>query len=377
MDKYNLFFHDCIMVDNAIWFSAKYYNGLYRYDLVEGRTEWIGDFSNETMLQKVLYYKVCKYQNYLIFIPCNAKKIVLFDIKKRVFKYVDLAGVEKNYSSISWKYMEGTVYQDSLYLIGCTLPVIVKVDLKSFSIEIVFQVNRKQEYVDGNYFGIQTATNNNLMYIPCCFENSILVLDMNTDKISWIKVGEIKNCYSRVLNDGWKFYLLEENTNCIIFFDKEKNLFENMDIKFKKKYTDALMCFNENYIWIISINSGEAYQINKMDYRKCNHIDFEEDFFVEYVAPYREGICFVDGNTGKWYYVNEEGQISRLAIRIKEPREKEDIWRRIGEFHGLIEENKFFPMQDYICYGINKNRAKTRERIRTELGREIWDIKDL
>jgi thiol-disulfide isomerase/thioredoxin len=76
----NTWFDDCIKIENHIWFASAEYNGLFKLDLDNRKVECIGYFEDEDIVT-TLFNDVKNYNNKLIFIPCFAKHIHIYDIE--------------------------------------------------------------------------------------------------------------------------------------------------------------------------------------------------------------------------------------------------------------------------------------------------------
>lgn len=372
MDGHNLLFYSCIKIKNDIWFSAIAYNGLYRYDMEKKCTERVARFPNEENLLDTLYSKICLYHNLLVFIPCNANKIAIFNIDKREFQQFDIpyACAVKEYNAIFPNFLEGVIFNDSLYIIGWAKPVIIKMNLKSYEFEMVYEIPGAKG-VSNEYFGVQVTVEKNLLYIPCCYQNSVLIYDMECDEVSWVKIGKSVNRYFRVVNDGQNFYFTARNSEHIVFWNKNRNACEEICISFQKSYGDAMICLTKKFVWTLS--SGEIYQISKSSNKICRYINMGNHFWIDYVAPYQEGICFVNSISGDWYYVDDKGVVENLEIKIKEPHIGE-VLEEFVKRNVCVHENLYLSMRDFM-YAIlhDKNSMLSQNEISVFPGNKIWN----
>lgn len=376
MSKNILFFESCVKIENDIWFSSVNYNGLYRYNLIEKKVERIADFPNENMWLECLHYKVCLYNHFLIFVPHLANNISIFDTVQRSFKQIAIPYLGKEFD-VDGKFLEGVVYKDNLYVIGCHYPGILKVDLKTYKIEIVYCDSEKPRDFDGIYFGNNTAVCKNLLYIPVVYKNAILIYDMDCDKASQLKIGKPDNQYIRIINDDSRFYLVTKNSNHIVIWDKDKNNCKEIETNFRTIYNDVLTCSSEKYIWVISVVSDEIYKIDKRDDTlyyfdlKCSS---SLHFIIDYAAPYKEGICLYDSNSTHWYYVDENGILTNLEISIEEPRNKEEIWKGFNKMYLNMIESERLPLEYLMFRVCEENSLVTIETASRSTGKVIWNV---
>lgn len=373
LKKIGLCFRGCIRTKNVIWFPAMNYNGLYQYNLENGVTKRIDDFPNEELWQEDLYHNVCLYQHSLVFIPHFAKRLAIYDIDQEIFRQVEMPNYCLEQSDVA-NFLEGVVYQDKVYVVGYRFPGIIKVDLSTNETKIVYEVTENAGY-DGKYsvyFGNKAAIDGNLLYIPCLYRNSVLIFDMDCDKAIQVEIGEGFSRYTRIVRDDSKFYLMTKDTNHLVFWDKNNSDWYEIELNFRKSYIDAFICFNEEYIWAISPVSGEIYRIEKAN-NKAHYIDLNRALCIEYVGLYRDGICFIDYDTGNWHYLDSQDVIIDLQVKITEPRETEEIW--IGLKHAYLEivENGRTPIQ-YLIFRImgEGDTALRQSKRKQSVGKKIW-----
>lgn len=372
MDKYNLVFESCVKLGSDIWFSSCDYNGLYRYNLCDKNVERILNFPNEKQKQECLYYEMCKYRNKLIFIPCWANHISIFDLESSNLEQIEIPRCYKQ-NKVYHDFMEAAVYYDSLYLIGCTYPGIIKVNLETHEIIKVYELKEKNaKRSEGIYFGSKIVQTENYLYIPCCYKNAILLYDMKTDKVSYFEIGEKLNQYTQIVKDNQKFYLITRNTNEVFLWDEEVKESIKLNVNFKKKYRDALLRISEKFVWAISIISCEIFQINKLDHEVCC-IELQQNMNVEFAAACETGLFLLDGFTGKWYFVSNKGTLSDLKIKMKEPRTKKEVWEsfekeRINEY-----ENRIYSIQYFLFQVLDKNGGINKNRDKLIDGNKIWN----
>lgn len=372
MDKYGLVFENCIKIQNNIWFSSGDYNGLYRYNLCNKSIERVMEFPNEKKSQGYLYYKVCKYQNKLIFIPCFANAISIYDIEDKKLEQIEIPYLGQPHK-VHQDFMEGTVYQDSLYIIGYAYPGIIKVNLETYEIKKIYEIQEGTVNPESVFFGSKIDVEDNLLYIPCCYKNAVLVYDMNLDKVSYINnIGNESNRYTQIVKDNQKLYLITKNSNLVFVWDEKKQIFTELDVKFKKMYRDALLRISEEYVWAISIIAGEIYQINKSNYN-VRSIEFQQKLGIEYVATSREGIFLLDGYTANWYFVDNNGKIIDLKIKIEEPRSKEELWTELDESTMKLED-KIWTLHFLVFRVLRKKNIFKKEDVMDKTkGKRIWN----
>ena len=128
-----------------------------------------------------------------------------------------------------------------MYLLGSNYPAIIKID----------QLTKETEYIDkpfiekglnqkDAYFRVQNVLKENSLYIPCCLDNTVLRLDLNTEDYEWLSVGENANRYSGIEYDGKIFYLSPRMNSHIVIWDGAKSINE---IDLPSEYAGNMLSF--------------------------------------------------------------------------------------------------------------------------------------
>ena len=371
MNRYNLSFGSCIQIEDDIWFSAVNYNGLYKYNLKNKMVTRIGSFPNESMCQKWMHLQVCLYCHFLIFIPHYAKAISIYDIEKHTFRQIEIPLLREE-AGADMRFHSGVVYQDTLYVIGFKYPGVIKVNLKTYKYQNVYCVPEKLKECDRIYFGTQVAIDENILYIPCCYQNAVLAVNMDYDEVSEIKIGEDSNQYVRIIKDNQYFYLVTKDNNHIVCWNAKENICKEINLGFKKECFDAFIFFNERYIWLLSTVAGEIYQICKSN-SQANYFEFAQDVNIEYAVSYQDGVCFLDNYTYGWHYLEEKGVITDLDFYLEEPRSIEEVWE-VLDLPLVNKEHKDIPIQ-YLLFQASKreNTYRKEKKTKKSVGDMVWD----
>ncbi len=370
-----LFFYNCIKIDNDIWFSAMDYNGLYRYNLERETTIWEATFPGENMLGRNLYYQVRRYHHFLVFVPSNAATVSIYDTEEHSFRQVKIPSLKKKSVSISDfavpDFAEGVIYQDILYIIGYAYPAIIKINLKTEEIKLIQILHEKKDR--GNlFFGVQIVMDNNLLYIPCYYRNSVYIFDMNCDKGVFWTVGKESNHYYRIVQNGKSLYMLTNNCKYIVCWDRSDDSSYEIELDLKENM-DAHIIPRGNYIWVFPNVAEEIYKIDKIN-SEIKKISLDKRLNIEYVANYQDGIVFRDFSTYDWFCIDDEGIVLKLNIHIKEPRKKKEVWNCFNEANMSIMEKRNMPLR-YLVYRLQDEKGKDKREDADNylVGRNIWE----
>jgi hypothetical protein len=103
----------CIENNNA-WIFSDNYNALFRMDLCTHKIEYITSFMKENFFGSSLYTKAIYYKEKIVFVPCCANNIAVFDLRTENVRYIPL---EKNKKDIPFN----TITYDDQVLMYPTL----------------------------------------------------------------------------------------------------------------------------------------------------------------------------------------------------------------------------------------------------------------
>ena len=221
-ELYSLLFEDIVFDNNKIWFASSNYNGLFKFDLSDYVTEYLGDFPEEEGTVDRLYSGITRYKNKLVFAPMGAKDIAIYDVDLKKFnkinvKNMNLTNTPNYYSNL--KFYSLLTYQKWVFLIGCSYPAIIRMDME----------NGEMNYFDEWINDIKD-----------------LLIDQN-------EIYFLKPCIV-----GKKLYLATCNSNVIMEFDMETCTHKLYQIK-ECDYTFSSICYYNNEFWIAPRKKGTYY----------------------------------------------------------------------------------------------------------------------
>ena len=88
--KEYLSFYDCYSTSEELWFSNNIYNGLFRYDFLHKKTEFVRTFPGMGWGRKGLHQRVIRYDNKLFFIPGNSSFIHILNLENRIMDAIPM-----------------------------------------------------------------------------------------------------------------------------------------------------------------------------------------------------------------------------------------------------------------------------------------------
>lgn len=371
--KCSLFFDNSIRVDNDIWFSDWRHNGIYQYNLVENTVKRVAEFPEENIFKVDLCCIVGAYQHSLVFMPHYCNKVFIYDIKSDKFTVIEIPNFNRNINNLSQNYLGGVIYKSFLYIVGRACPGIVKVDLDLHKAEVVYEAAVKVDGLKGSYWGywgVDVSIRGSHIYIPCSYQNAVLIFDIERNEAELVQVGEDSDRYYSISCDDHSFYLttiIADQTFNVLSWSGEGNLYKKIKIRTSAQYSPKIRCGGQ-YLWAVTGEPSEIYQINKNN-GKIRKFDMKRGIESSgYMAVHQDGLYISDVN-GNWYDIDHNG-LTDLNIKIEELID-EECWRKYGQIGSCIHENDRFPVQFHI-FRILSERPEQKERKQAFIGEAIY-----
>ena len=263
------------------------FNALFKVDLETGKSCYLQQFDAEKMDAKRLYTNAIYVNNKVYFVPAAAEKIAVLDVKTNVISYIDINEVDENrapnYRNDS-KFNSGVLYDGWIYMISCTYPAIVRVNIDNHTVEYFEQwidgqrfLFRRAPFVEGKYF-----------YIPSVINNLVLEFDMDCCEGKLYRVGKNNGgCWSicKVKDDFWlspkkngPIIKWNPNTKCVQELGNYPSGFDGKDFCFTKIY-NSVGCVR---LLPMYANMGIEVDVNTGIMKRCLSIaeDNTEIYFM-------------------------------------------------------------------------------------------------
>ena len=373
MLKRPFYFVDYIQINNEIWFTSGDYNGLYKYNLEEKRTERIAIFPYEPFEQVGLFLKMVQYKNSLIFVPATAKRIYIFNIEGGGFTDVKIPGLSDILQPIYFG--EAVIYKEYLYLLGVRYPGIVKINLESYEVEIVDQwLDELSDEImldkNENILGYGGVVEEDRFLIPCYQCNRVLEFNMNTGEYCFHEIGNKVNKYVRMIRIKDTYVLVTHDNEeiChVIFWNYVKGGCEETQIQMQAFVDRGVIAYLGD-IWVISYISNEVCRL-ETDERKASYYSVAdvEKINIVFAGVIDNKLYFCDYSTQAWYVINNFGVIEKAGRGIKECIDEHEIEKLLltekwsnqyyveDFFHPLEFLIKKIKKSDYIHDDFQKN----------------------
>lgn len=233
-----IIFEDCIECDNKLWIFTYKYNALCVLDMEKETVVYVSSIPGEELRKERLVSKMISYNNDIILLPMRANNINIYHVESNIWDKVELPVADGNYD-LNYKFMEAVVYGQYLYMIGCSYPGIIQLDVaerkavKVLEYDLNFSKNEISPiWVRSNYVQKERK-----LYLASCVSNEILKLDLDNFNSETVSLGNDKNRYSGIgLDHNGVFWLSPLFNTNIVKWDGADGYNE---ISYKAQYNEG------------------------------------------------------------------------------------------------------------------------------------------
>lgn len=348
-------FCDCAVEGDILYFSENKFNGLFSSNLSTGESLFLGRFPKESEVCKNLYAAVALQEGKLFFAPSIAKEIAVYQIAKKMFIKLPVPLIDQVCEGA--KFYSCVVYKKYVFMIGSTIPVVIKIDSQTLEVTCYTDWYIKNKDIFHNcpqdiLFRHEAVVVANCFYTPSCSCNTVLEFNMDTGRSKLLKVGEKKNRYGSICYDGENFWLSPRFSGPIVCWHRLKNVvieYDDLPIMKNVKGVGVSSSIEINrYIYIYFINSPFLLKIDPQT----------REFETVNLKAVKE-IFFAKKEKGFVYVLKKEGAKSELLVYNIESKKKYTADLVIpGEWCGDIRESEKAYLRDQIY---NKNNCLVSE----------------
>lgn len=330
---------------NDFFFVSNEFNAVFQIDKRTKKISYIESIPYEAVLGKCLVSKMIAYENRIIFIPLNAEKIWIKDVKANSWKSISLRNGEK----IKLKFFQAIQYNSKVYLIGCRYPSIVCLDLKTETIQYINGImteldenchNNEKVYFIKDY--VQTGA---CFYMASCKKNYIMKFDMQAVDFQLIKIGDEKNQYSGIAWDGERFWLTPRHGGIITIWDGKDDCvsLESFDLHMDDADDSVRrIVYDKNKLYLL-LNKA-TYSISADDLREIRKI--HQKYWIYECSDKTVRLA----ENGVFSVCERGNEEFRTILEI----EKDEV-RKLYEMHSLskdelafLYEDEYFGLSDFL-----------------------------
>lgn len=249
-------------VGNKTYFFGKTYNILYYIEDGYDGVHVVGSIPGEPVFSQRLVGKMVCYNEKLVLVPLMGKKIWILDLKTKGWKDIELKGTD----NVMFMFFHGHLYENTVHMIGCEYPYIVRLNCDDLSLEYdnrVFEELTQKEHFHGDiFFRSDFVRENSEVKLGCCCAPYFLKYNLANKDYALIQQLGLPDYESiRTLND-YEIYTSRSENRIMI----KKKTGETSIVQIPKdmeQIGDYIR--NDEGVYIILHRTGDAYAYLEKD----------------------------------------------------------------------------------------------------------------
>lgn len=330
--------------DDKVWYSAMGFNGLFCYDLVQQKLDFMGIFPNEYLYTPFLFRCCKKWKDNLVFIPYNAHDIYIFNIEKKEFTKVPL----NDDTNEKQKFNCAVVYKNSVVMFGENLPYILDLNLQDLTYNKI--TGLYDELSNVGTTGLKYYVSNHYLMINdtnCLLlgakSNVLINYNLESHEFDLKRLGDDNGVYNNFIKKENDLYLIpEKNRRFSIWSIEQNKLIEFGDtIDKNRQYGEVYVYEKEIHILPNRAESGVCWSMTS------NIIGREEPDGMDDVYEDISKYCF-SANNEKWIVYYSRIQRNLYIIDL-DKNTKQNVFLKIDD-NLLKEITKSVTNLNEICF---------------------------
>ena len=254
-----LWFDSAVEADDSLWFAANNLNGIFKADKETGESKFITNFPQYPNSAVRLYIACTLVKRKIVFAPCNAREIAVYDIDKKELNTISLdkRTVEHCKSAL---FFAAFKYERFAYLIGMSYPGILKIDVETYEVYVI-RGPFERYYIKGKYdyeahFRHSVTLRDNILYLPAICENGLVCMNMENCDYEFLeilpkdsKAWDVCIINNRILTWSMDFRISN--------YDLETKKIKVTDVENDGKYSEegAYLVPNGSKLWVFRLDS--------------------------------------------------------------------------------------------------------------------------
>ena len=334
--------------DNDLFLTSEEFNSVFSINLEKNTIDVWDKIPEENFFTKRAYSQILLFDNKLLLVPFNAKKIWIYDFYLKAWDNVDCGMYNEN---SRYKFSCAYEFEGYIYLFGYSQPKILKICKED---KLCYEISLEKEMMGKNVtreglFNDNYVFVDNYIFLPVLCSNQVFRINLKTDEYDFLSVGIESN--DRVIGltkYNEELWLISQNGVVIKWNNKSDNkekyaLSEKYDLKdynvegIKRIGDTCKVMAYANCTLDIDLNVFGEYSINDNDIIFLRNLD--NDSYVYQLCD------------GELIYVNGEDTLKlstfvakqKILSVAKQQSKKYDIIE-----NRLINEERFFTLEDYL-----------------------------
>ena len=370
---YDIEFENIFLDKDELWFTAYYFNGLFKMKRNEWIPEFVGTFPNEKLDGFRLYSSILEYDNKLYFTPLRAKEIAVFDKSNGKINKISIEKLEIGYLDgyTGWNYLSAVLYGNKIIFFPHQRTAIVQYDIEKNRLSKI--ETWVKEIVDYKLcfprLYAKVVIDEGIVYAPVAGSNLLQIINMESGQAKIYQIGEKGVSFGDICVINSKSYLcplegeeiIEWSNNLHQIIRKMKIYDTSDNIKFRSmvNYNSNLYFFPDQYNAVIQINdNGEMKYENIFNSIFQQYYEFQSPIESKYICSnVYDNELYVYCHTIKKLVriIGSNAKVKRIGIEVNEEKNKDYFAAKqmyqeclFNEKENIIEENSTYQLGDFL-----------------------------
>lgn len=344
--------------DNVGYASDYDKNGLFEVDMKTGKCEFLDIFEEQPIQKKRLHSCAKWIEDKIYFIPDSANKIAVYNLNNRKLESISIPKPNENLYTFykkNYNFIDALEYKGYLWLLPCTYPGVLKLDIQTNEIEIINGWINDIEY----YFRAKICLQNNKIIIPNGIGNEVFIFDLETEKGKIINIGSQNNGNMCVRKIRDKYWFAPRSPGAIISWNivtNEIKEYENYpeDFEMGKITFSNIYSYREDIVFSpANANKGLVFSKEKLKVEKNIQWKSSDSSMVQHLFEtethyyYRELLA---KNINRYFKINKiDNSLSDFRFYYMDTNEKKEIIiEKLLSKKKILKENVVIDLQDFI-----------------------------
>lgn len=206
MNKKKLIALNCTEANGMLYFVNSELNMLYAINRVNGNIQFTKKIPEEDFEGKYLFGNIVVCNKRLILVPLYARKVWIFNLIKETWEAIELPNEVEN---IEGKFFGAIPYGSKVFLLGHKYPgvAIVDVEKNDITFKLSSEIAAETVYMKDGYLNWDYIIRDNYLLTPILCKNAVLKIDLMSNQIEEIIVGDTDCKYVGISYDGNNYWL--------------------------------------------------------------------------------------------------------------------------------------------------------------------------
>lgn len=381
-----------------IWFSAYTHNGLYQVNRRTNEINRMATFPGEKGNAMMLYKAVVHKKDWLIFVPCMAEEIAVYNYKNEQMKKIPLREVTGNYRvnySGEYKFWTGISYKNYVYLLGLRYPAIIR--LNPCTGETVYDTNWLEAVelkINGDRPGYWAdwIIRGKYAYLPCLCLSAVLRYDLETNEKIIIDIPSKIEGFYGIGDDGTNLWMVPMECENIVKWNPESGAVKEIKVPYRRKeiFPFHKPMFTQKGAYLFPFRTEDVFRIDlktetvKWNKKFSNILDIEKKDYsagiinVLNLQKTKYGFSYINNKDYSWHTYDTRTGAESITYWEVTGKEREYIQQlfmkdRISR-EGLLLEEEEWPFLLYMNSVFINRPEKGKYGQREVVGKNIYNI---